>query len=165
VRKNESGVTLVELLAVLVLISIVTAIIWNTVFISMRHNTTETKKLRLQQEANYVIAEIQQYHRQCDSYRLTIKGSEVSMKDCVRESSNSLPDLTISNGFQYKTSDESAGDEPLVDEFNDTTIDSKDKHSSLSFILIIEDTENKNLKVEIPTNIYRYKSQGPIGGE
>jgi len=53
VRKNESGVTLVELLAVLVLISIVTAIIWNTVFISMRHNTTETKKLRLQQEANY----------------------------------------------------------------------------------------------------------------
>jgi len=152
VRKNESGVTLVELLAVLALISIVTAIIWNTIFISMKHNTTETKKTRLQQEANYVIAEIQRYHRQCDSYGLTIQVDEVTMKNCVREIGNPIADAIISNGFRYESLMESG-----EQEFNNTPINTKTSDSSLTFKLTVKDSENDNLEVNIPTTISRYK--------
>ena len=164
VRKNESGVTLVELLAVLVLLSIVTAVIWNTIFISMRHNTTETKKTRLQQEANYVIAEIQRYHRQCDTYNLTIKTDEVAIKDCMRipsdpreGPSHPLPELKISNGFQYISSEEST-ENSFADSTNEP-INSKGENASVSFTLTIQDTGNDNLNVSIPTTISRYSSE------
>ena len=57
--KKQSGMTLVEVLVVLVLSSLVTLLIWTTVSISIKYNINETKKLRLQQEMNYIITKLQ----------------------------------------------------------------------------------------------------------
>lgn len=149
-KTNEDGVTLVELLAALVLMSIVGAIIWNTVFISMRYSTTETKKLRLQQEANYVITEIQRYHRQCNKYNMTIHEDKISIKNCERDSSN-LPDLVINNTFQYSSSPE------FHEDIDDPDAQIEPKTSDLSFTLTIKDAEKTNLEVNIHTVISRYK--------
>ena len=74
--------TLVEVLVVLVLSSLVILLIWTTVSISMKYNITETKKLRLQQEMNYIITKLQQEHRIRDCYDVSIKVEEISIENC-----------------------------------------------------------------------------------
>lgn len=143
---NEDGITLVELLGTLVLVSIVTAVIWNAAFISMRYTATETKKVHLQQEANYVIAQIQLYHRQCDSYVLSVEISGITLEKC--KSIRPLSDLIIKNKFRYESS-------PV---FHEELIKSKTIGSSTEMELTVSDIEKNKLKVKIPTTITRYKS-------
>ncbi|NYF25031.1 type II secretion system protein J [Sporosarcina sp. JAI121] len=145
-KVDERGITLVELLATIVLVSIVMVLIWNTISISMKYNLAETKKLHLQQEANYIITEIQRIHRQCDSYQLTITGSEVSMKKCV--GGNQIPDEIVSNIYHYIA----------LPEYKEEVIEAKIYDSTIDLKLTVQDIQNKKLKVEVQTTISRYKS-------
>lgn len=143
---DERGITLVELLATLVLISIVMILIWNTISISLKYNLAETKKLRLQQEANYIVTEIQRIHRQCDKYELTITGSKVSMKNC--KSKNPIPDVIVSDLYHYVA----------LPEYKGEMIEAKIYDSTIDLILTVQDSQNKNLKVRVQTTISRYKN-------
>lgn len=139
--------TLVEVLATIVLVSMVVILIWTGVFISMRYNVAETKKLRLQQDANYIITEIQRIHRSCDKYDLTISKNEIYIKNCILASSSSKPDFTIANIFQYES----------IPEFKGALIETKKNESNINFTLTVKDNENEKIFVEIPTTISRYK--------
>jgi type II secretory pathway pseudopilin PulG len=144
---SGKGMTLVEVLATIVLVSAVVILIWTGVLISSKHNVAETKKLRLQQEANYIIAEVQRIHRSCDKYDLTISKNEISVKNCILTSSSSKPDITIANTYQYESTPEYIG----------KLIETKKNDSSINFTLTVRDIKNKKLFVEIPTTISRYK--------
>lgn len=147
VRKNEAGITLVELLATLVLMTIVTAAIWNAVFLSMKYTTSETTKVRLQQEANYIITKLQQQHRKLECYQLEITEDEIELFDCEKPKDRIE---IISTDYKYipvkLTKVEPKSDDLLLD-------------------LIIKDSkEDSKLKVEVSTIISRLKSKEPIGG-
>ena len=139
---SGKGMTLIEVLATILLVSIVVVLIWTGVFISMRYNVAETKKLHLQQEANYIITEVQRIHRSCDSYDLTISRNEISVKNCISASSNSKTDFTIAYTYQYESSPEYIG----------KLIETK-KRLYINFTLTVRDIENKKLFVEVPTTI------------
>lgn len=141
-NKNEDGITLVELLASLALVSMVVTLIWTTFFISARHNTAETTKLRLQQEANYILTTIQQQHRQKDCYRLIVADDELKFRDCVTEDEE-----LISKGFTY---DLNIG--------KTTTIEPKAE--DLHLVLIVKyPNEKSKLQVQVDTTISRFKTQ------
>lgn len=70
--ENEEGVTLIELLAALILASIVVVLIMTTFSIGAKYNVSESKKVRLQQEANLVIATITNKHRAGECYNLDV---------------------------------------------------------------------------------------------
>lgn len=75
--------TLVEVLATLLLSSLVIMLIWTTVAISMKYNIVESKKLQMQQDANYMITDIQRIHRKYDCYKITEKDSgSWEVQDC-----------------------------------------------------------------------------------
>lgn len=140
--RKQNGMTLVEVLAVLVLSSLVILLIWTTVMTAIKYNITETKKLRMQEEANYIITEIQRIHRQCNQYELNVSAGEISVKNC----DGPISDRLISRGYNY----------------NGTTylknkIDAKKKDASIPFTLVINDLDNDRLEVEITTTISRYK--------
>src|SRR5690606_7167197 len=82
-KKDENGMTLVEVLVTLVLVSLVITLIWTTVMVSMKYNIVETNKLRWQQEANRIITVIQQLHRKCDTYSLTATHQEIQIDHCI----------------------------------------------------------------------------------
>lgn len=145
---NEDGITLVELLAALVLVTLVTAVIWNTVFISMKYTTSETTKLRLQQEANYIITKIQQQHRQLECYELEITEDKIELFDCQDPK---LLIEVISTDYKY-----------VPVELTKV----KPKSGDFSLNLTIKDPrEDSKLNVKVDTVISRFKSQGVIGGE
>ena len=141
-KSKESGVTLVELLAVLVLISLVTGIIWTTLTISVKHNNIETSKLQLQQEANFIITKLQQIHREKECYRLVIEKSEIRILNC--EADDVIFNEVITSDFQYS---------PLMNE------EYKPKKQNVDFNLLVSDPNNKKLTVSVPTKITRYKSE------
>jgi len=140
VKKNESGITLVELLATLSLLSIVVVLIWTTFFITTKHNVTETSKLRLQQEANYILTEIQQQHRHLDCYELEIEENKIKLLNC--EEPSALIKV-ISSGYKYGV-------------YSSSQI--YPKKEDLPFTLIISDPINNKQKVTVETTITRFKS-------
>ncbi|MCM3637272.1 prepilin-type N-terminal cleavage/methylation domain-containing protein [Sporosarcina luteola] len=152
-NKEENGMSLVEVLATLVLVSLVIALVWTTVLISMKYNFVETKNLRWQQEANRVITEIQQYHRSCDTYDLTATHQEIKIEHCMV---NGVDQGTkqIAYDFYY---------EIYVDEDLDTkenklySIDAKGYKSSFDLTLIVRDSVKESPKLTIDTKISRYQ--------
>lgn len=141
-KNDQSGMTLVEILAVLVLISLVTGIIWTTINISIKHNALETTKTQLQQDANFIITKIQQKHRSSECYRLIIQEQEVSLRNCEgNQESNEI----IGQKFKYG---------PLQD------VELKPKKTSTyELTLEVKDPLNRKLSVTVPTIISRYKSE------
>lgn len=138
-RLDQSGATLLELLAVLMLITLVTGIIWTTISLSLKHNIVETSKVTLQKEANLIITSMQQEHRKRDCYKLTISASEVIMSSCS--------DGTVYLDFQ--------NDEfiygPNLEDFIEP------KHENLVLDNFYLESKDGKLKLEIPTVISRYK--------
>ena len=68
--KNESGISLLELIAALLIASILVVILMTTFSVGMKHNVSATDQLRLQQEANLVIAKITAKHQSGECYNL-----------------------------------------------------------------------------------------------
>ena len=145
--KNEKGITLIELLAVLVLVSLIVTLIITTFTISFNYNVTETKKLRMQQEANYLITLILQKHRTVEAYELTINSvDELVFKECENEEDDSCqgPESIIGNEFNYSLSHNPGKIRPKTKDFPTT--------------LTVTDPKNEKLKVSVETRFTRYKS-------
>jgi len=143
VRKNESGMTLVEVLATLTLLSMVTLLIWTAFFISSKHNIAETTKVHLQQEANYILTKLQQQHRHLDCYQLKIGEDKVELVNC-----DGQPEFNeiISSDYKYG---------PFISD----EIEPKTRFGDLTIKLIVKDPkENSKLKVEVESIISRYQS-------
>lgn len=140
--RKQNGMTLVEVLAVLILSSLVVLLIWTTVMTSIKYNVTETKKLRMQEEANYIITEVQRIHRQCSQYEITVSANEIHMKNCE----GPISDRLISQGYNYN------GTIYVKDK-----IDAKRKNAFIPFTLVISDVEDERLEIDISTTISRYE--------
>ncbi|AMQ05971.1 prepilin-type N-terminal cleavage/methylation domain-containing protein [Sporosarcina psychrophila] len=141
---KQSGLTLVEVLVTLVLSTLVVALIWTTVSISMKYNITESKKLLLQQEANYIITKLQQEHRHRDCYKINIEKEQVSIGNCENEPSFQE---VVSTGFYYL---------PVVKKDINTK---KEDLSLISFTIINSENEKLKVKVKVPILITRYRSE------
>lgn len=149
--KNEKGVTLVELLAVLVLVSMVATIILTTFFIATKYNITETKKLKMQQEANYIITKVLQKHRTTDScYNLNVvdesgnvvaKGKKIIFSDCSEPSVIGV-EVVIADSFMYTLTEPKNEIHPKLGNFKTT--------------VKIIDPKNSKLYVSVDTEFGRY---------
>ena len=151
IMKNEKGVTLIELLAVLVLVSLIFTIIMTTFTISFKYNATETKKLKMQQEANYLVSFILQKHRTLEAYELMISDDKLVFKECVtaEESCEGLESV-IGNDFNYSLTHNPGIIRPKEEDFPTT--------------IIVKDPKNNDLKVTVQTRFARYKSTISEGG-
>ncbi|MEK5069477.1 PilW family protein [Sporosarcina sp. FSL K6-1508] len=141
--KNEKGVTLIELLAVLVLVTMVGTLIMTTFFIANRFNVTETKKMKMQQEANYIITAVLQKHRTVDEcYNLNVSdtGEKIIFSICDEPGT----EVIIAENFKYKLSELENRVRP--------------KDGDLSTTLTVSDPENENLSVSVNTIFQRYKT-------
>lgn len=84
--RNQQGITLVELLAALILVSIVVTIAWTALFTGMKHTVAETTKTQLQQEANLVITKLTSEHRKNDLYYLRMNAGKLEINTCDKVS-------------------------------------------------------------------------------
>ena len=136
--------TLVEVVATLLISSLVIILIFTTLSLSTNYNISETKKLRLQNEMNYIITDIQNFHRKCESYEISILENKVEIKDC--KTKKEILNKIISTDYIYNSTPN------ILNE----VIETKGTDSSYKLKLIITDPGNTKLSVSISTNISRF---------
>lgn len=76
--KNSNGITLVELIAALALVSMVAILIMTTLGIGFKHSVAESNKTSTQQEANLIVSKLLNEHRKGECYY--IKGDSIGIK-------------------------------------------------------------------------------------
>lgn len=91
--KNEKGITMVELLAALALVSMVSVLIMTTLGIGFKHSIAETNKTSTQQEANLIISKLLNNHRKGECYFIkeeinVIKVAPISCESATVPASN-----------------------------------------------------------------------------
>ncbi|PIC98784.1 PilW family protein [Sporosarcina sp. P29] len=150
VTNNQRGMSLVELLAALFLVSLVSVVIWTTLAVSTRLNTTEISKLRLQQETNYIATEAQRLHRHCYSYEFVVTPQQVEVQNC-RTSTGHEEEYIISTGFIYHTDENK-----LKGAETRYYVNTKTENLTVSRLWLV-DPDNPKLKVSIPLELSRYK--------
>lgn len=71
--KNERGITLIELLAVLTLLGIISIAVYNFIFTTYRAEETTRQKINLTTEANLIIAQLEKEFYTQDEIELIIE--------------------------------------------------------------------------------------------
>jgi len=94
--KNSKGVSLVELIAALALVSLVAVLIMTTLSIGIKRSVVENDKLRIQQEANILVSKILADHRLGDPYCLAvINGQLLKMETSEQNALKCTPQNNI----------------------------------------------------------------------
>lgn len=81
-KLDEKGITLVELLAALILVSIIATIAWTTITIGMRHGTSETSKTIMQQDMNLMVSSLMSAHRSSEKYSIKFENNYLLIDAC-----------------------------------------------------------------------------------
>lgn len=152
-KANEKGVSLVEVLAVLLLLSMIGAIGWTALNIGIKHNSVETSKTQLQQEANLIVTKLVNEHRRSDHYYLRLAGGQLEIKTCdaddaAGESCEGFKKLTPQN-YRHKGT-VNGTDFTALDGTN--RIEPKGSHVKL--VLTVTDQQGK-LSAKVETKLTR----------
>lgn len=152
---NQKGVTLVELIAALALVSIIAVAAWSALTIGMKHGAAETSKTMLQQDANLIITSLSAEHRGNDAYYIGFTGGKLEISTCNENDSTGVLDCEpfsriSDNSYLYSGSingtDFSAWSSA-------TLIEPKKQH--VNFILKVADPIKTARAVDVKTSLTR----------
>lgn len=68
--RNEQGMTLIESLAAITILSIIGGILWNVYFSGIEYSKSAVSQTMLQQEANTIITSLTKIHQTSESYEI-----------------------------------------------------------------------------------------------
>jgi prepilin-type N-terminal cleavage/methylation domain-containing protein len=142
--KNEKGLTLIELLAAISILFIVSSVIYG-VFFGFNNNYKQiSEKSSMDQTANIVLATIQQYHLKHDTYEIRFDSKKQAAFIQVSGSETRLGDESVK--MQLKLG------YPQAQAFSGSN--SINSHEPLAIELIL--TNNSGKSYEVETIIKRY---------
>lgn len=76
---NERGMTLVEILATITILSIVSVVIWNIFFQGMNYTKKAVSQNRIQQEANVLNMKLTRIHQNINDYSIESSDCEIKV--------------------------------------------------------------------------------------
>lgn len=148
--KDNKGITLVEILATITLLSVIGILVWS-VFIQGIKNTNEgAMKTRLTQEMNYVQATLRKIHQTADNYKITFP-TNCSIHVEYNNEGVSSTTLFEDNRICYEIFIEGEKKEDLLE------INPKGGDHSISIDFVLSDKNNFRNNVTILTNLSRLK--------
>lgn len=152
-KMNQKGVTLVELLAALVLVSIIATIAWTALTIGMKHGAAETNKTIMQQEVNVMISSLMAAHRGSEKYSIIFEDDQLKVDYCDKTGNCGVREIPGKYNFTGSmvnniTVDTTSGT-PVV--FADIT--PEEKHTKIT--LKVTDLKNINRTLTIDTTLSR----------
>lgn len=162
-KKDESGLTLVEVLATLTIISIVSIIIWSVFFQGLNFSKKATSKNLMLQEINILITNLTKIHQTSSEYEITSSSSnncEITItskkRDKILNKDVIQPVRIFSNsqicfGFVLDIKNKRSGSDPNKIEPNENDV---------SITLNAIDINNPDNKVTMKSYLYRIKGVG-----
>jgi len=144
--KNERGITLVELLAVLALVGIIVAIIVSVMINGMNTSKRNTTNQRLQQEANYIVEVIRSEYLKNEegSITLDIEGNDEYQMLIMNKGKEN--EMKISDGYFYCETIDDVCETVIIPEI------SREENRELHMVLK-DKKEEKSLLFEINTTL------------
>ena len=70
--KNQSGITLIEVLATLTILSLLLGIIYSVFFNGLQYSSKAKNTVSIQQEANYLLTLLKEQHEKVNSYTVSV---------------------------------------------------------------------------------------------
>lgn len=117
--KNSQGISLVEVLATIVILSIITISLWGFLVNSIQINEREVKKVELQQEINLIFFNIQKYHTKYETKLSTNNDkSELLITAFDTESRKTYTTTFNNNNYLYYIPDDFATNQTLPNSFS-----------------------------------------------
>lgn len=148
--RNQRGLSLVELLAVLAILSFLGTIIWSVFFQGYNFSKRAVTKNMLQQDANLIVTNLTKIHQTSEQYTISTTSSITNAPGCntikVSYTNQDNSDHTLSfdkTGFCYSTD--------VTGTFN------PNEDNKINLKITIYDQEDPNNKVEVNAFLYRLK--------
>lgn len=145
-KNNEQGISLVEVLATLTILSIVGVLIWQVFFQGYKYSNDAVTKNTLTQEANVIVLKLTRIHQSNEEY--TIKSSNGIIE--FLDSNNNQITQYSSSKFTYSA---------LLNDYevNSQLVHPSDKTQNLNIEIRVTDKNNPSNKVSVKTLLYRLK--------
>lgn len=142
-KKIEQGITLIELLATIALLSILGILIWSVFFQGYRYSKESISTSQLQQEANRISTELMNFHRNTEfEYTIRSTSCEIHIYQDGHEEIKFASRMCLS----------------IHDEKNATTIPVDPDRENKKLFLSVANKKNVENKVEIEIFLHRLKS-------
>ena len=152
-KLNQRGITLVELIGALALVSIIAVIAWTALSIGLQHTAHETGKTKLQQEANAIVTKLSAEHRRTEHYYLQFQDGHLQLDSCYMQENE-----VVCTGFQ-NVSKESYVFSGTVNTIEFAELKSIDpiypKEAHVNFSLKVSDPLNSSNSVSVNTTLTR----------
>ncbi|MFJ5715543.1 type II secretion system protein [Neobacillus sp. NPDC093127] len=153
--RNERGLTLIEVLGTLTILSIVGVIIWNVFFQGFVYSKKAISRNFMQQETNIIITNIKKIHQSNINYTISSSNCDITViyqKDKLTSAKTQVYSHSqICYNLEIKIDTTNNGSGPVLIEPNKTDVTLKVKTS---------DRKNPKNIVTIDTFLYRMKGVG-----
>ncbi|MEH7112162.1 prepilin-type N-terminal cleavage/methylation domain-containing protein [Neobacillus niacini] len=155
---DERGLTLVEVLATLTILSIVSIIIWSIFFQGLNFSKKETSKNVMIQESNIIISNLTTVHRGENKYEITSTGTnncEITVTTDISNTEKQTQTFTHSQMcFEFTTDIKNKkADDPEPNKIDPNKND-------VSLTITVKDNNDSTNKVTTSTYLYRMKGVG-----
>lgn len=140
--RTQRGITLVELLVTLAILSIIGTIIWSVFFQGYNFSQKAITKNRLQQEANMVIVNLTKIHQTSLVYSISNTDCKITVNYTKKIDNSQQSQIFQGNGLCYAT-DVTGSFDPNQND-NDVKV-------------TVYDQNDRNNKAEVDTFLYRLK--------
>lgn len=139
---NHKGMSLVELIAALALVSLVSLLIMTTLSIGIKRSIIENDKVRIQQEANIIVSKLLNNHRNGEKYCLKLFESGGVTNLSYGETCDDIS-TKLFNDTVYKISS------ATIDVEGTPAIDIPNLSSPIREIEVEPETQNVDINIEI----------------
>lgn len=153
--KSQRGITLVELLATLALLSFIGIIIWGVFFQGVSFSQKSSTKNALQQEANFVITSLTKIHQTSDHYQISSDENKITVIFSINNTTQSQDFSDSRFNITGKFVDNDTGE--VVSQTNSAVVPNDD---NISFVITISDKNNSQNQVTENGILYRLKGGG-----
>lgn len=161
-KLDEKGISLVELLAALLLVSLVAVIAWTTLTIGMRHGVTETNKTIMQQDMNLIVSSLMAAHRTSEKYSIIFEDNYLWINSCDKAGDCTLSKIAGAYDFNKSVINNveinNSSDAPII------ISELKPSKEHIAVTLKITDINNEKNFLIVETTLSRMLSEEIEGG-
>ncbi|MFD1030485.1 prepilin-type N-terminal cleavage/methylation domain-containing protein [Metaplanococcus flavidus] len=152
-KLNQKGITLVELIAGLSLVSIIAIIAWSSISIGMRHGAGETSKTIMQQDVNLMVSSLMAAHRGSEKYSIIFEDDQLKIDSCDENGDCELNEIHSKYNFTGSIVNEVVVDTSIVNPVIFVDLRPESEHTEIT--LKITDLNNDNRSLTIETTLSR----------
>lgn len=141
--QNERGLTLVEVLATLTILSIISVVIWNVFFQGLYYSDKAVTQNAMQQESNYITMKLTRIHQTSIEYELKNSNCIIEV-DYISQNNESSKETITDAHLCFKTNfsgrvDPNKEDLPLTISIHDKNDDTNEFVMETVFYRLKED--------------------------